>query len=102
MKTENATSNIRLTGPEILVGRKMHRRTQKSPHTILEYLRWDMKSIYSGLALSRWKNECARTDTVSFPIAEVNEGTVSLNKKEPGAWLVLNDCKDKVIQFRLR
>ena len=32
METVNATSNIRLTGPEILVGKKIHCRTQKSPH----------------------------------------------------------------------
>ena len=35
METVNATSNIRLTGPEILVGIKIHRRTKKSPHATL-------------------------------------------------------------------
>ena len=32
METVNATLNIRLTGPGILVGIQIHRRTQKSPH----------------------------------------------------------------------
>ena len=36
METVNATWNIRLTGPEILVGRKIPRRTQKSPHANLD------------------------------------------------------------------
>ena len=44
-----------------------------------------MKSIFSELALCGSKNECARTDTVFFPIPEVSDGTVSLlvNKSEP-------------------
>ena len=37
-----------------------------------------MESRYTKLALCGSKNECARTDTVFFPISEVSEGTVSL------------------------
>ena len=37
-----------------------------------------MESIYPELALCGSKNECARTDTVFFPIFEVSDGTVSL------------------------
>ena len=39
-----------------------------------------MESIYPELALCGIKNECARTDTVFFPISEVSKGTVSLKK----------------------
>ena len=42
-----------------------------------------MESIYSELALSGSKNECARTDTVFFPISEVSDGTVSLSMPTP-------------------
>ena len=38
-----------------------------------------MESIYPKLALCGSKNECARTDTVFFPISEFSKGTVSLN-----------------------
>ena len=38
----------------------------------------DMESIHPELALYGRKNECARTDTVFFPISEVSEGKVSL------------------------
>ena len=38
-----------------------------------------MESIYTELALYGSKNECARTDTVFLPIAEVCNGTVSLS-----------------------
>ena len=37
-----------------------------------------MESIYPKLALCGRKNECARTDTVFFPISKVSKGTVSL------------------------
>ena len=37
-----------------------------------------MESIYTKLALYGSKNECARTDTVFYPISEVCDGTVSL------------------------
>ena len=37
-----------------------------------------MESIYPDLALCGSKNLCARTDTVFFPISEVNNGPVSL------------------------
>ena len=37
-----------------------------------------MESVYPELALGGRKNECARTDTVFFPISEVSKGTVSL------------------------
>ena len=36
-----------------------------------------MESIYTELALCGSKHECARTDTVFFPISEVSKGTVS-------------------------
>ena len=36
-----------------------------------------MENIYSKLALNRRGNECARTNTVLFPISEVCDGTVS-------------------------
>ena len=39
-----------------------------------------MDSIYMGLALYDSKNECARSNTVSLPISEVCDGTVSLAK----------------------
>ena len=38
----------------------------------------DKEGIYPELSLCGGKNECARTDTVFFPISEVSEGTVSL------------------------
>ena len=41
-----------------------------------------MESIYTELALYGSKNECARTDKVFFPIAEVWDGTVSLADKD--------------------
>ena len=41
-----------------------------------------MKSIYPELALCGSKNECPRTETVFFPISEVSEGTVSLDKRQ--------------------
>ena len=45
-----------------------------------------MESIYPELALCGSKNECARTDTVFFPISEVSDGTVSLKTfQERGA-----------------
>ena len=37
-----------------------------------------MESIYTELALSGRKNECARTDNVFFPISQVCNYTVSL------------------------
>ena len=37
-----------------------------------------MESIYPDLALCGRTNECARTDTVFFPISEVSKRTVSL------------------------
>ena len=37
-----------------------------------------MESLYPELNLCGITKECARTDTVFFPIAEVSEGTVSL------------------------
>ena len=37
-----------------------------------------MESIYTELALYSSKNECARTNTVFWPIAEVCDGKVSL------------------------
>ena len=42
-----------------------------------------MESIYPELALCGSQNECARTDTVFFPISEVSEGTVSLTNLIP-------------------
>ena len=39
-----------------------------------------MESIDTELALCGRKNECARTDAVSFPISEVCDGMVSLNE----------------------
>ena len=39
----------------------------------------DMESIYTELALYGSKNECAKTDNVSFPISEVCDGMVSLS-----------------------
>ena len=41
-----------------------------------------MESIYPELALCGSKNECARTDTVFFPISEVSDGTVSLSNDQ--------------------
>ena len=41
------------------------------------YLRGDMESMYTELALYRSKNKCARTDNV-VPISELCDGTVSL------------------------
>ena len=46
METVNATSNIRLTGPGILVGMKIHRRTQKSPHANLGVLELKLQEVY--------------------------------------------------------
>ena len=39
-----------------------------------------MESIYPELALCGSKNECARTNTVFFPISGVSDGTVSLKE----------------------
>ena len=39
-----------------------------------------MESIYTELALYGSKNDCARTDNVYFPISEVCNGTILLNK----------------------
>ena len=39
-----------------------------------------MESIYTELALYWSKNECARIDTVLYPISEVCDCTVSLNE----------------------
>ena len=36
-------------------------------------------SIYTKLALYGSNNECAKTDTVSLPVSEVCDGTVSLD-----------------------
>ena len=41
-----------------------------------------MESTYTELALYGSKNECARSDTVFFPISEVCDGTVSLTLLE--------------------
>ena len=40
-----------------------------------------MESIFTELAVYGSKNECARTDNVFSPIAEVCDGTVSLRYK---------------------
>ena len=37
-----------------------------------------MENIYPKLALCGRTNECARTDTVFFPISGVSEGMISL------------------------
>ena len=39
-----------------------------------------MEILYPELALCGRENECAKTDTVFFPISEVNEETVSLRQ----------------------
>ena len=39
-----------------------------------------MESMYTELALYGSKNERARTDNVFFPLSEVCDGTVSLNR----------------------
>ena len=39
-----------------------------------------MESIYTELALYGSKDECARTDTLFYPISEVCDGKVSLAK----------------------
>ena len=43
-----------------------------------------MDSIYTELALSGSKTECARTETVFIPISEVCDGTVSLRTQAKG------------------
>ena len=44
----------------------------------LQYLRGNMDSIYTKLAVYGSKNLCARTDNVFPPISEICDGTVSL------------------------
>ena len=45
---------------------------------LLWYIRGDIKSIYTKLALYGSKNECARNDTVFFPISQVCTRGVTL------------------------
>ena len=54
---------------------------------LIQYLRGDMESIYTDLALYVSKIECARTDNVVFPISEICKGTVSLKKIQSGKTL---------------
>ena len=57
----------------------------------------DMENIYPELALYGTKNECARIDTVFFPISEVSKGTVSLTSLVPKLWQF-----DKLVDFAYR
>ena len=49
-----------------------------------------MESIFTELALFGSTNECARTDSVLFPISEVSKGTVSLMDNGTGLYWVQN------------
>ena len=51
---------------------------------LLEYLKGDMESIYTKLALCGSKKEWARTDTLFLYLSEVSKGTVSLIKSKIG------------------
>ena len=50
-----------------------------------------METIYSELALCGSQNECARPDTVFFPISEFSEDTVSLDVPPFGTFLLMGE-----------
>ena len=56
-----------------------------------------MEIIYPELALCGSKNLCARTDTVFFPISDVNEGMVALIRFNCKLYLYLAGQKGKGI-----